>query len=416
MNFLFRSGSDAVVLPQLLISLSVFAARNAPVFQLESREPLPIVGELRSLDQEGLATIHDAAGMIRTATLLRLRQSGVTRPGRPRVPMLLLSNGDLIPGEIVGGDRQALKVRPSDQTDPTVEPWAVPLSLISAFWLIPPPADIPLDPADYSWRENARRQDAVLLRNGDIVLGTVEAIGDGPSLRIVRRPDHLPRVVEFSQIAAVAFDPSLSRAPRVRDPLTRLVTVEGMRLSLKSITADASEIHGETCFGTILRYPLHSVATLEVDGRDAVRLGDLKPRAEISQGFLGISWPRTVNQTVKGRPLCLPAEKGIDYYDYGLGTHPRCRLTYALDKKYRRFVAAVGLDPVTGRAGTAVIRILVDGKEQPIAGMNPLTAGKSPVSVQVNLTGARELTLVVDFGPTGDVQADVNWGDPRLIR
>jgi hypothetical protein len=27
----------------------------------------------------------------------------------------------------------------------------------------------------------------------------------------------------------------------------------------------------------------------------------------------------------------------------------------------------------------------------------------------------KELTLVIDFGPSGDVQADVNWADARLV-
>jgi hypothetical protein len=33
----------------------------------------------------------------------------------------------------------------------------------------------------------------------------------------------------------------------------------------------------------------------------------------------------------------------------------------------------------------------------------------------VDVTGAKELVLEVDFGPTGSVEAAVNWGDARLI-
>ena len=38
------------------------------------------------------------------------------------------------------------------------------------------------------------------------------------------------------------------------------------------------------------------------------------------------------------------------------------------------------------------------------------------VAVRVDVSGANELTLEVDFGPTGGVQADVNWADARLIK
>ena len=32
------------------------------------------------------------------------------------------------------------------------------------------------------------------------------------------------------------------------------------------------------------------------------------------------------------------------------------------------------------------------------------------------LTGAKDLTLVVDFGSNGSVQDDVDWADARLIK
>jgi len=403
-------------LPGLLTILGLLTAGKAPLFHLESPEPLPIQGRLLSIEAEGQVTIQTTEGTSKTSKLFRLRQLGVPRPCRPRVPMLLLSNGDLIPGEITGGNQQILRVKPQLSTNTPETSWTIPLSLTTAFWLVPPPADLPLDPAEYPWRENQRRHDTVLLRNGDVVVGTVEAINDGPSLRILPQSESAPRHLEFAQIAAVAFDPSLSRTPRPRYPVTRLITVEGMRLCLKSVTADASEIRGETCFGAIVRRPLHTVAALELESPEVVRLGEIKPQSEATEGYLSVRWPRTVNRSVKGRPLCLPAETGIDCFDYGFGTHPRCRLTYRLEKKYRRFLASVGLDPVTGRGGTAIIRILLDGQEQSLPGLNPLTAQNSPVAIDINLSGVRELTLLVDFGPTGDVQADVNWGDPRLIR
>ena len=62
----------------------------------------------------------------------------------------------------------------------------------------------------------------------------------------------------------------------------------------------------------------------------------------------------------------------------------------------------------------AKIRILVDGKELPLPELKSLASGPA-LAGKVDVRGAKELTLVVDFGPTGDVQADVNWGDARLI-
>ena len=73
------------------------------------------------------------------------------------------------------------------------------------------------------------------------------------------------------------------------------------------------------------------------------------------------------------------------------------------------------MDPVTGRRGSALIRIRADGKDRSLPDGGILTASRLPVPVRVNLTGVKELTLVVDFGPAGDVGADVNWADAKLV-
>ena len=57
--------------------------------------------------------------------------------------------------------------------------------------------------------------------------------------------------------------------------------------------------------------------------------------------------------------------------------------------------------------------MLVDGKEVPRPELRSL-AESTAVNLAVNLDGAKELTLIVDFA--GDTPAAVNWGDPRLLK
>jgi hypothetical protein len=119
--------------------------------------------------------------------------------------------------------------------------------------------------------------------------------------------------------------------------------------------------------------------------------------------------------SVAGRDLRL----GGSTYDKGLGMHSESRLTYTLDGGYRRFEAVVGLDEQTGRGGRVRIQVLVDGRPQALGWDKELTLADGPRAVRVDLTGARELTLVVAFRNGGrgpDAQDHVNWGDARLIR
>ena len=51
-------------------------------------------------------------------------------------------------------------------------------------------------------------------------------------------------------------------------------------------------------------------------------------------------------------------------YDKGIGLHSESRLTYALNRNYQWFESLVGLDDQTGRRGSVLIEVLVDGKPQ----------------------------------------------------
>jgi hypothetical protein len=85
-----------------------------------------------------------------------------------------------------------------------------------------------------------------------------------------------------------------------------------------------------------------------------------------------------------------------------------------LDGNYRRFETTVGLDDRTGHGGSVRIRVLVDGMEK--AGGDELTSANSPRQLRIDVTKAKELTLVVEFGSGGDVRDQVDWADVRLVK
>jgi hypothetical protein len=58
----------------------------------------------------------------------------------------------------------------------------------------------------------------------------------------------------------------------------------------------------------------------------------------------------------------------------------------------------------------------VDGKPQDLGGDRELNAVNGPRHVRVDVTGARTLALLVNFGEGGDVHDHVNWADARLIK
>jgi hypothetical protein len=138
----------------------------------------------------------------------------------------------------------------------------------------------------------------------------------------------------------------------------------------------------------------------------------LTPARYEHRPYLGAAWPLVKDAAADNHPLRIHGST----YEKGLGTHAPCRVTYALDGKYQRFDAVVGVDSATSPRGRAKVAVEIDGKRSELNGGKELTSETAPVEVRLNVAGARTLTLIVELGAFGDVQANVNWAKARLVR
>jgi len=392
----------------LPITLALLALAQTPSFQfaIHTTDPKPLFGAITKFDADGL-TLNEPNLTIPAGNLIAIKRTGLRLPPFPRDEQAILANGDRIRGTVQGGDSKAIQFLPAGQ--PQAEVWKLPLGTLAALWLRPLPTDMPFDPMAYPWADAPKRRDAVWLRNGDLARGTIEGFAnEPPSLRLKATE---AATLRLDQLAAVALDPSLARVRKPKGPYYRITLTDGSRITLGTASIKDGRLSGLTLAGPQLSVTMASVLSLDVVQGKAIDLSDLKPKRTDVQPYQGVTWPWVADRSVRGNPLQL----GADTYAKGLGTHSKTTLTYDLAGKYRRFESKIGLDPATGRRGSVDVRILVDGKEVPFPDLLGLTLGKSPQSVTVDLKGAKELTLIVDYGAAGDVQDDVNWAEPRLI-
>ena len=101
-------------------------------------------------------------------------------------------------------------------------------------------------------------------------------------------------------------------------------------------------------------------------------------------------------------------------FERGIGVHSRSRLVYALDERCRRLVSAYGLDDDSGPMAHVDVKVVVDGKV--VHHAPDVRADGRLRRVSVDLSGAKQIELQVDFGKNGDVQDRFNWLEPALIR
>ena len=158
-----------------------------------------------------------------------------------------------------------------------------------------------------------------------------------------------------------------------------------------------------------LTLPWDEIAEIEARGGRFEPLSARSPLRYAAEPLWGRTWDYRLDRTWSGQPIRLAGQT----YDRGVCQHSRSTLVYALDGALVRFVATVGiLDEMAGR-GAAAVRVLVDDEprwEGEVRGDRP------PQIVSVDLTGARTLTLVVDYGDDLDLSDQVAWADARLIR
>jgi hypothetical protein len=396
----------------LVLSLSLTAPAAPPTFLVSGTGEETQTGTLTAISLPLGAQVATPDGAKTVKGLISVRRTDVRVPALPVGPQLLTTAGDRIPGTAAGGDAKVLKFQP----DASDEPWPIPHSdfAIAAVWFTAQPADTPTDPGKYAWLTGTPQRDVLLYRNGDSSRGALTAFtDDGANFK---PDDGAAREVPFKDLAAVGFNPRFARARKPKGPYAHLVLTDGTRLNVTDpAVQDGALIAKLVCAPKVeVAVPLSKLVSLDVFQGGAVYLSDLTPKRAETTGYLGAGWPWAADRTVRGRPLRLLAKTGEFTADKGLGTHPKTVLTYDLAGKFSRFEALVGLDAATGKRGRADVRVLLDGKEVELPALKTLAAGPA-LPVRVDVRRAKELALVIDFGPTGDVEADVNWADARLV-
>ena len=399
----------------LLVAVAGVGPAEPPPAFLATRasDGEPVAGTVAKIGAGFAVTFAGSAPAVAADDLVSLARTDKPRPPYPAGPHAVLANGDRVAGTVGGGSGLSVTLKTPSGGGQAV---SLPLTGVVALWVVPPPPDTPADVARYSWLDAGKKQDALLLRNGDVLRGRLEAVAaDGAGLRFKPDGETAAKPYPLATVAAVALDPTLARVKAPKGPFARVTTADGSRISFATLLADDFVLTGGTVTGAKVSLPLAEVIAVDIRGGKAVALADLKPTAVAEDGFNGVAWPWVANRSVRGNPLRLTTPRGEEVFDTGLGVHSKSSLTYSLGGKYKRFEAVVGLDAATGRKGAVDVRVLVDGKEAKLDGLTGLTAAAGSKAVRVDVSRAKELTLVVDFGPGGDVQDDVNWATAWLI-
>lgn len=253
--------------------------------------------------------------------------------------------------------------------------------------------------------------DRVRLANGDVVEGIVSG-AKAESLRLSAVEGGDARDVAWAVIEAV--DLSAGDAAERESGAERggawvfLTDGQRWRVSHWRWTGEGLEVEsGAVSRG---RLPAGVVAAVEVETARRRWLSVLEPAAYESRPVLGPAWALGRDCACTGGALRV----GGMGYSRGLGLHAACRVTWNLEERYARFAALAALDDTAESPANARVRVLIDGREA--ARTRPLTRSRPSEPMDVDISGARTLTIEVQSGLYADVQDRVDLIGARLIR
>ena len=402
----------------ILLTLALAAAAQAQEptrFSVETAESAHKAVELVELNQGGLTFIE--AGRRRTAEKwIELRRDGKPLPALLDRDFALLTNGDRIPLDSVApalleNNRLILRLGKSlpGATEKPSSIYAPYVALV--FWSLPDG----VEDADLFFarlQRETRKADIVFLRNGDRIEGTIAEMAAKTGIVSVNAGRKTP--TRWADVAGIAWNTERQARLRTKKPYYRVVLDGGARINFLDLRFDGTtgRWKGKTQFGPELEMPLAAVLAVDERQGQAVDLSELTPARYEHRPYLGVSWPLGVDADAAGHSLRVAGST----FEKGLATHASCSVSYKLDGQFQRFDSLIGIDARRSPRGKVRAAIELDGKRTELNAGKEIAPRDEPLPIRMDVRGVKVMTLIVETGSFGDVQAELSWGKARLIK
>lgn len=332
---------------------------------------------------------------------------------------LHLVGGETLYGTFAGGTEEGLALATSSGGRVLL-----PFEAIRAVVRVPASAGPCYEPES---RFGARPgQDVVVLDGGDTYEGLLLAV-DERGFRLEMETG-AETTLGWVDVLVVHLD---NEVPPASEGLhVEIETRDGCRwqgAALPVLAGDALRFPLRSSPKTVVTLPLNRVAVLRPSGARFVHACHLPFEStletpyddgaldETEAVFLEAWFGTRVDRRPSGCPLRLKGR----VVRHGFAVHSRSRVTIPLEGAWRTFRATFGVDDEAasegGVGGVVDARVLVDGEEAWAA--KGVRVGETPRTVgPIDVEGAAQLVLEVDYGPELNVRDRATWAEPVLVR
>jgi hypothetical protein len=222
----------------------------------------------------------------------------------------------------------------------------------------------------------------------DVTADTVQFELDGELLPVKR-----------SKIYGIAYRHGAAAKPA--PAVCQITDLFGSRWSARSLGL-SDKLQWTTPAGLAMSEPPEKIAQIDFSGGKIVYLSDLKPEDVRWTSYFGAArrlpaleqfYAPRYDRNFDSSPLQL----GGVQYRKGLALHSRTRVVYRLPERFSRLRAVAGIDDAVRPGGN--VRLTVRGDDKDLLD-TVIVGAKPPRPIDLDLTGVRRLTILVDFGDT----------------
>ncbi len=217
------------------------------------------------------------------------------------------------------------------------------------------------------------------------------------------------RQVDWNRVFSIVFATlngnDASPAP------ARAILSDGSVVAGRILTFSKTHLTIAPGFVEKIDIPVADLVRIEFSSEKLVYLSDSKPLSIKKAGFFGQDWPVRFNVSLTGQPLAL----GKVVYKKGIACHSRSAIHYELKGEFKTFAATIGIHDETKGLGSCIFRV-TDGKGKVLFDSGEHTGKDAARAISVDVTGVKELVLVVDYGKDKDVGDNAVWADARVIK
>ena len=254
----------------------------------------------------------------------------------------------------------------------------------------------------------------ITLKNGDQIVGSINKF-DPKELQctIFDQPATLAR----EEIAHIQFAISSTVSPQ--PPARCLIGLaDGSLLMALEANANTKRCRIRLCCGETIEIYTKEIVYLQPTSESIAYLSDLNPIDYRHTPYLSLEWPYGIDQMPFGGELKVDGK----FFRKGISLHSASRLVYSLQSNNNRFQTAIALsdqaiaiESKTPRTAEVQILKIVGNELKPLFESTLDASTPQSLPVDVDITDARALVIVVDYGKGADVGDDVLFLDARLV-